>query len=167
MRSTLPLALLAVLSIAACSKSAGNTAVSNTTTTTTTVSAPAGTACDRKLITTADVAPLFNEAVSGEKTLPGDAQSCEFNTVNDSLVQIALRPGLGDATVAQVRSGKTNQPVTPLPGVGDTAVWDPVLKEVDATKNNVLCVIGVEGPASTGATPDKVGALCNKIFAGI
>jgi hypothetical protein len=164
-RRTLPLALLAVLSVAACSKSASNTAVAHTSTTTT-VSAPAGTACDRKLITTADVAPLFSEPISGEKTIPGDAQSCEFDTVNFSSVQIAVRPGVGDQTVAVVKSGKTNQTVTPLAGVGDTAVWDPELKEVDATKGNLLCVIGVEGPASKGVTSDKVGALCNKIFAG-
>jgi hypothetical protein len=55
--------------------------------------------------------------------------------------------------------------VTPLAGVGDTAVWDPTLKEVDATKNNVLCEIGAMGPATKNATSDKVGALCNKIFA--
>ena len=45
------------------------------------------------------------------------------------------------------------------------AVWDPLLKRVSATKNNVLCEIGAIGPATKGATPDKVGALCSKIFA--
>jgi len=40
-----------------------------------------------------------------------------------------------------------------------------MLKEVDATKNNELCVIGAQGPAVKGATPATIGALCNKIFA--
>ena len=115
-------------------------------------------------MTAADVAPLFSEAISGEQTIPGDAQSCEFDTVNHSAIQIAVRPGLGNLSVAQTKSGRTNQTVTPLPGVGDTAVWDPVLKEVDATKNNELCVIGVQGPAAKDVTSDKIGALCNKIF---
>jgi hypothetical protein len=158
------LAIVAALCIAGCSKpGAGNGATASATPAAT--SAPAGTACDRKLIVQADVAPLFDEAIASEKTIPGDAQSCEFTTTNFSSVQIAVRPGLGDVSVAQVKSGKTNQTVTPLAGVGETAVWDPTLKEVDATKNNVLCEISVIGPATKNATADKVGALCNKIFA--
>ena len=163
MHRLFPLAALAVLSVVACSKTATNSSASASATPT--ASAPVGTACDRKLITQADVAPLFSEAISGEKTMPGDKQSCEFDTVNFSSVQIAVRPGLGNVSVDMVKSGKTNQTVTPLPGVGDSAVWDPTLKEVDATKNDVLCVIGAQGPAVKGATPQTIGALCNKIFA--
>jgi len=162
MHRLFPLALLAALSFAACSKSGSNSSASVSLTA---ASAPAGTACDRKLIVAADVAPLFDEAISGEKTIPGDKQSCEFDTVNFSSVQIAVRPGLGNVSVSMVKSGKTNQTVTPLAGVGDSAVWDPELREVDATKNDVLCVIGAQGPAVKGATPQTIGALCNKIFA--
>jgi len=157
-----PLAALAVLLVVACSKAPTNSSAPSAQAA---AGAPAGTACDRKLIVAADVAPLFDDAIGGEKTIPGDPQSCEFDTVNFSSLQIAVRPGLGDVVVAQVKSGKTNQTVMALAGVGDSAVWDPVLKEVDATKNNVLCVIGAQGPASKGATSDKIGALCNKIFA--
>ncbi len=156
------LAALAVLSVVACSKAPANTAAPGVQAA---GGAPTATACDRKLIVAADVAPLFSEAISGEKTIPGDLQSCEFDTVNFSSIQIAVRPGLGDVSVAQVKSGKTNQTVTPLAGVGDSAAWDPMLKEVDATKNNELCVIGAQGPGVKGATPATIGALCNKIFA--
>jgi hypothetical protein len=171
MRSMLPLALMAALSITACSKPATNASATPPSGTTASpapaaASAP-GTVCDRKLITAADVAPLLSEAISEEQTIPGDAQSCEFDTTGFSQVQISVRPGLGNVSVAQTKSGATNQSVTPLAGVGDTAVWDPLLKEVDATKGNVLCVIGAHGPATSGATSDKVGALCNKIFAGL
>jgi hypothetical protein len=165
MRRLFPVAIVAALcAVAGCSKPGASNSASASSTVAA-ASAPVGNACDRKLITQADVAPLFDEAISGEKTIPGDAQSCEFDTTNFSSVQIAVRPGLGDVSVTQVKSGKTNQTVTPLAGVGDTAVWDPTLKEVDATKNNVLCEIGAMGPATKNATPDKVGALCNKIFA--
>lgn len=128
-------------------------------------SAPSPNACDEKLITQADIAPLLSEDISGEKTLEGDPQSCEFDTVGFSSVQIALRPGVGKMSIAIIASGKTNQTVTPLAGVGDEAVFDPALKEVDAEKNDLLCTIGVEGPAAGPATADKIGALCNKIFA--
>jgi hypothetical protein len=164
MRQLFPLAFVAALCLAGCAKPGASHGASASSTSVA-ASTPAGTACDRKLIVQADVAPLFDEPISGEKTIPGDAQSCEFDTTNFSSVQIALRPGLGDVSVAEVKSGKTNQTVTPLAGVGDTAVWDPLLKEVDATKNNVLCEISATGPASKNATSDKVGALCNKIFA--
>jgi hypothetical protein len=166
MRQLFPLAIVAALCAAGCSKpAAGNSAGASAQATPTAASAPAGNACDRKIITQADVAPLLDEAVSGEKTIPGDAQSCEFDTAGFSSVQIAVRPGLGDVSVSQIKSGGTNQTVTPLPGVGDSAVWDPLLKRVSATKNNVLCEIGAIGPATKNATSDKVGALCNKIFA--
>ena len=165
MRQLFPLAIVAALSVAGCSKPGASNSTSASATPTAATSAPVGNACDRKLIVQADVAPLFDEPISGEKTIPGDAQSCEFDTTNFSSVQIAIRPGLGDVSVAEVKSGKTNQTVTPLAGVGDTAVWDPLLKEVDATKHGVLCEISATGPASKNATSDKVGALCNKIFA--
>ena len=54
-------------------------------------------------------------------------------------------------------------------GVGDRAVWVPDLKELVATKNNVLCDIGVAGPPSASESSDvvrrRLGEACNKIFA--
>ncbi len=162
MHRLLPLALVAMLAATACSKPAGN-AAAGASAQATPAATPVGNACDRKLVTQADVAPLFDEAISGEKAL--DPQTCEFETTGFSSVHISLRPGLGDVSIAQIKSGATNQTVTPLAGVGERAVWDPTLKEVDATKNNLLCEIGAIGPATKGFTADKVGALCNKIFA--
>jgi hypothetical protein len=162
--------LIAALFLAACSKSpAGGGAASSTAAprANTAAAAPAGTACDRKLITAADVAPLLSEAVSEQKTLAGDPQSCVFGTANFSSVTVSLRPGLGKVTIDQIKSGATNQKVTDLPGVGERAVWDSTLKEVDAEKNGVLCDVSAIGPATGGATAEKVGALCTKIFAGM
>jgi len=128
-------------------------------------SAPAGNACDRKLVTTADAAEILGKPVASEKTLPGDAQSCVFSTADLTTLTISLRPGLGRATVDTWAAGKMPMPVTIVSGVGERAVWQSTLKEINAEKNNLLCDIGVVGPGhSPGATPEKLGALCNKIF---
>src|SRR5579863_3616112 len=127
--------LLSVLVFAACSGNstgnsstttadAGNPAQAASPAAPMAATASAANACDRKLVTAADVAPLLDEAISSEKTIPGDAQSCEYVTADFSSVHISMRPGLGNATVAQVKSGATNQTVTSLAAVGDSAVWD-------------------------------------------
>jgi hypothetical protein len=124
-----------------------------------------GNVCDRKLVTRNDVADLLSETIKSMEPVAGDSQSCQFTSTNDSSVTVSLRPGLGDATLAEISAGQANQTVTPLAGVGRKAVWNGVLKEVNATSDNLLCDIGVVGPASGPATAEKVGALCNKIFA--
>ncbi|MEJ0065704.1 MAG: hypothetical protein WDM85_09900 [Caulobacteraceae bacterium] len=166
MRQLFPLAIVAVLCAVGCSKpGASNGAGASAQATPAAASVPAGNPCDRKLISQADVAPLLDEAISSEKAV--DPQTCRFETTGFSSVSISLRPGLGDVSVDQIKSGATNQTVTPLAGVGERAVWDPTLKQVSATKNNVLCEIGAMGPATKNATSDKVGALCSKIFAAM
>jgi hypothetical protein len=160
------IALVTLLAVGACSKPAANSAAGGAPQASSAVaSAPAGNPCDRKLITTADMAPLFSEPIASEKALDGDPQSCVFETASFSTGHVSLRPGLGHVTIDMISSGKTNQTVTPLTGVGDRAVWDPVLKEVDAEKNGDLCEVGLIGPATSGATAEKVGAICSKIFA--
>ena len=166
MRHVLTVCLGALL-VAGCSKPAASggsgPAAGAAPGATTASAAPAGTACDRKLITPSDLAPLMG-ATPTMGPLPGDPQSCVF-TAGDDRVTVALRPGLGDVTVKTVLSGGENVSATPLSGVGDSAAWTPILKEVNATKNNVLCDIS----SATGgdATAQQVGALCNKIFAGL
>lgn len=128
----------------------------------------AGNACDRKLVTSGDAAEILGQPVTSEKALPGDAQSCVFTTADFTTLTISVRPGLGRATVDTWASGKMPMPVTDVSGVGERAVWQSTLKEINAEKNNLLCDIGVVGPShSGGATPEKLGALCNKIFAAM
>jgi hypothetical protein len=159
------LALVTLLSLGACSKPAANGVASGSPSAAAAVASAPGNPCDRKLITTADVAPLFSEPVISEKPLQGDAQSCVFETAGFSSVHVSLRPGLGHVTIDQILSGGTNQTVTSLAGVGDRAVWDATLKQIDAEKNGALCEVGAIGPSTSGATADKVGAICSKIFA--
>jgi hypothetical protein len=162
-----PLILLLVLG--ACSKPASNTgAAASQGAPNAAASMPAGNACDRKLVTTTDAAEILGEPVASEKALPGDAQSCVFTTADFTTLTISLRPGLGRATVDTWAAGKMPMPVINVSGVGERAVWQSTLKEINAEKNNLLCDIGVVGPGhSAGATPEKLGALCNKIFAAM
>jgi len=162
-----PLILLLVLG--ACSKTASKTGASasqgveNAGT-----GIPAGNACDRKLVTSTDAAEVLGAPVASEKALEGDAQSCVFTTADYTTLTISLRPGLGRTTVDAWATGKMPMPVTSVSGVGERAVWQSTLKEINAEKNNVLCDIGVVGPGhGAGATPEKLGALCNRIFAGM
>ena len=165
MSKLVPVAIFALITVSACSKPAGGGGQGQATAAP--AMANAGNACDRKLVTQADIAPLLSEPIANMKALPGDPQSCTFTTSGYSSVTVSLRPGMGKSIIDMISSGKTNQTVTPLAGVGERAVWDPTLKEVDAEKNGTLCMVGAIGPASHGATADKVGAVCNKILAGI
>jgi len=161
--------LILLLVFGACSKPASNTgAPAASQGATNAASTPAGNACDRKLVTSADAAEILGEPVASEETLPGDAQSCVFSTAGFTTLTISLRPGLGRATVDTWATGKMPMPVTNVSGVGERAVWQSTLKEINAEKNNLLCDIGVVGAGhSAGATPEKLGALCNKIFAAM
>jgi hypothetical protein len=161
--------LILLLVFGACSKPMSNTgAAAASQGATNAASTPAGNACDRKLVTSADAAEILGEPVASEKTLPGNAQSCVFSTADFTTLTISLRPGLGRATVDTWAAGKMPMPVTAVSGVGERAVWQSTLKEINAEKNNLLCDIGVVGADhSAGATPAKLGALCNKIFAAM
>ena len=175
-RSEKPMSRLAcfpfilILVLCACSKSTSNrsTAAASQSATNAGTSTPSGNACDRKLVTSADAAEILGAPVASEKTVEGDAQSCAFATAGFTTLTISLRPGLGRTTVDTWATGKMPMPTTDVSGVGERAVWQSTLKEINAEKNNLLCDIGVVGPGhSPGATPEKLGALCNKIFAAM
>jgi hypothetical protein len=160
------LALILVAALVACSKpdtTGGASSVSQSGAKAA-VAAP-GNACDRKLITQADVAALVSESIASVGPIQGDPQSCQFTTTGFSSVSVALRPGLGNATVKAWLSGAMWSPAVLLAGVGDSAAWSATLKEVNASKNNLLCDIDATGPATGPATQQKIAALCDKIFA--
>jgi hypothetical protein len=125
--------------------------------------------CTRHLLRPEDVAGLFSAPIVASAPVDGDSQSCEFKTAGFPAVLITVRPGIGRATVEAWASGKMQLDVRPLAGVGDSAVWQSVLHEVVAQKNNQLCDIQVRGGDSDiliadDALASVVGALCNKIF---
>jgi hypothetical protein len=84
-----------------------------------------------------------------------------FATAGFSSISVTLRPGAGKQTMESWHKG----PATPLPGVGDDALWESDLKEVVAAKGDTLCTVTAMGPEVGPATAESEGALCNKIFA--
>lgn len=171
------IATIALFAAAACSAS-GSTGARNASAThgvseaqpATAPAPPAGNACDRGLVTKDDVAGILREPIVRVHSLAtdGDAQSCAFETAGFASVTISLRPGLGNTTVATWASGRMPTPAETLSGVGDRAVWSADLKEVIATKNDLLCDIGVSGPPGGSVASEvvkkRLGELCNKIF---
>jgi hypothetical protein len=126
--------------------------------------------CDRHILQAEDVAGILNAPITAAKSLAGDAQSCEFSTASFPAITVSVRPGLGRTTVEAWASGKMPLTTSPLPGVGEAAVWQDSLHEVIAQKNALLCDIQVRGGSgdmavNSNALRATLGALCNKIFA--
>lgn len=124
-----------------------------------------GNACDRKLLTPADVGDLLGAPIAGMQPLPGDPQSCLLKTASVGSLTVSLRPSVGNVTVQTWLDGKMPLPATPLAGVGDKAAWVSELTEVVATKADLLCDIQTDG--AVGPRPvvkAKVSSLCNIIF---
>jgi hypothetical protein len=102
--------------------------------------------------------------------LAGDGQSCAFLTTGFSSVTVSVRPGLGRASLDAWSNGRMPLAARPFPGVGDAAVWQDTLNEIIAQKNDLLCDIELRGSGDDIAVraevlPNKLGALCNRIFA--
>ena len=112
-------------------------------------------------IGTADVQPLLTGPITSAKPAPSDPDSCVFSTAGFSSISITVRSTGGKDTLATWHKG----PVTPVPGVGDDAVWEPDLKEVVASRGDELCTVTAMGPEVSPATATTEGALCNKAFA--
>ena len=170
-RALAVIAIGSALSVGCRKAGASSAGTAQGATSTRAAAAPTGNACDRRLVSKDDVTGILRDPIVTMKSLAadGDPQSCAFETAGFASVTISLRPGLGNATVDTWSSGRMPASATPLSGVGDGAVWAADLKEVIATKNNLLCDIGVTGPPGA-SLPDEVvekrlGDLCTKIFA--
>jgi hypothetical protein len=165
------LAALGILTLlAACSKGSAPAVPHLVAGETGTSLPPAISVCDRHWLKSDDFAAILSAPITGTQALPGDAQSCEFVTAAFPTISVSLRPGLGRTTVNAWTSGKMPLKSTPLPGVGDEAVWVESLREVIARKEALLCDIQVNAGGSDIASnpaqvPQIVGALCNKVFA--
>jgi hypothetical protein len=126
--------------------------------------------CETLVLKAADLGGLLQAPITHATAVAGDGQSCAFLTTGFSAITVSVRPGLGKSSLDAWSTGKMPLPVRPLTGVGDAAVWQDTLHEVIAQKNDVLCDIQVRGgnddmAVAAPALPDKLGALCNRIFA--
>jgi len=137
-----------------------------------TYAAPAASACDRRLVSARDAAGILGAPIVIAKNLQGDPQSCTFKTADSGSLTVSVRPAMGKATVETWAAGKMGSTATPLAGVGDSAVWIGDLGEVEAQKDDLLCVASAPSlrrdPAGddSAASGRKLGALCNQVFAG-
>ena len=134
--------------------------------------AATGNACDRKLLSVADVGDLLQEPITGTAPLKGDPQTCYFVTATTQSrggpeIMVSLRPGLGRVTLKTWLDGKMGTTATKIGGVGDDAVWVSELKELDAQKNDLLCVVSVSGAGHNDGIQQKLSDLCNKIYAHV
>jgi hypothetical protein len=126
---------------------------------------PIANVCDGKIITPEDLATLLPGPTS-MATLAGDPQTCEYKTSDFARVSITVRPGLGDVSVSSWTSGRMPVESVAVNGIGDRAVWQSTLRELIATKHNVLCDIGADSVKGSEAEVQKTfGQLCNKIWA--
>jgi hypothetical protein len=126
--------------------------------------------CDTLVLKAADLGGLLHAPITRATALAGDGQSCAFLTTGFSAITVSVRPGLGKASLEAWSTGKMPLPVRPLDDVGDAAVWQDSLHEIIAQKNDVLCDIQVRGDnddiaVAPEALPEKLGALCKRIFA--
>ncbi len=168
--SSVVLASTCVVSVLAACSRPGAAAQSSASATSATAG---GSACTRKLLSVADVAGILREPITGTEEIAGDnASTCKFTTASFPSISVTLRPGVGKASLAVWKSGRMPTASTSLAGVGDEAVWVTDLNEVVSEKNNLLCDILAEGIAkdlvgSVALEQQKIGALCNKIFAAV
>jgi hypothetical protein len=167
LRMQLTFLVAALCLLAACSKTPAPGSASSTS------ARPTGNACDRKILTADDVTGIVGPPITGTSPLQGDPQTCYFDTATSESkggprIMISLRPGLGKVSVESWKAGKMNIPATVLGGVGDSAVWVEGTHEVDAQKNDLLCVVEAGGSALSAVDlQKKLGGLCNTIFARI
>ncbi len=137
--------------------------------------ADSGNVCDRKLLSVKDLEGILSEPITGTAPLEGDAQTCYFITATTENsggpeIMISLRPGVGKITIQTWEDGRMDTPATRVSGVGDSAVWIAATKELNAEKNNLLCVAGIGGSGLVGQHDDlqrKLGGLCNTVFSRV
>jgi hypothetical protein len=126
--------------------------------------------CETLVIKATDLGGLLQAPITHATELAGDGQSCAFLTTGFSAITVSVRPGLGRASLDAWAAGKMSLAVTPLPGVGDAAVWQDTLHEIIARKGDLLCDIQLRGVSEDIAVPQDalpraLGGLCNRIFA--
>lgn len=117
------------------------------------------TACDTYL-TPDFVGQVLKNPAGHSKKL--GAQACSFESTDFSSINITLIAA-GPAEFDAHQQYQTN-PV-PLPGVGDKAVRTPI--GIEAVKgSDRMCSVDVTGSKLSGeALAQKVGEVCNKLFA--
>jgi len=141
-----------------------------------------------QVVTQADVAPFFTTAITAteDTSQTGETSACYYQvTPPDGLLPMQIVAVNGDQAAAEfagVSAGNGGQ--VALPGIGDQAVHTPGQASFEAIKGSTYCAVylglgnsthyaGMPSPDANGNLPDaaavayaqKLGALCDKIFA--
>ena len=141
-----------------------------------------------QVVTQADVAPFFTTAITAteDTSQTGETSACYYQvTPPDGLLPMQIVAVNGDQAAAEfagVSAGNGGQ--VALPGIGDQAVHSPGQASFEAIKGSTYCAVylglgnsthyaGMPSPDANGNLPDaaavayaqKLGALCDKIFA--
>jgi hypothetical protein len=127
------------------------------------------TLCDRTLLSIADVSGILRESIVAALPVPGDVQSCEFDTAGFPAIIASMRPGRGHSELRAWGTGKLPLTVDPVPGVGESAVWQHSLQKLISQQDDLLCEIQLRGQGTdiagaAAALAPKLGALCNHLF---
>ncbi|MEO7041352.1 MAG: hypothetical protein ABI035_03740 [Gemmatimonadaceae bacterium] len=126
-------------------------------------------ACRHRIgIGSGDVSAALNTRTSEERTVQGDAQTCQFVISGPTTVDVSVRPGMGRVTVSSWIRGRMPLAAAAVNGVGDYAVWQPQLRELIAEQNDLLCDVTLSADntkESADSVRDRAGALCTMVFA--
>jgi hypothetical protein len=121
-------------------------------------------------VSAGDVASSMGWTMAASHAVPGDSQSCEFDS-GARHVQVSVRPELGRVTVENWIAGRMPLHGSAIAGAGEAAVWQPDLHELIAEQHDVLCDVSMSGGAidtTQAASIDlarRLANLCNKVFA--
>lgn len=130
---------------------------------------PVATACRHRIgVGAEDVSAALNTRTSEERSVRGDAQTCQFVISGPATVDVSVRPGMGRVTVSSWIRGRMPLAAAAVSGVGDYAVWQPQLGELIAEQNDLLCDVTMSADNTNGSpnsVRDHAGALCTMVFA--
>lgn len=142
-----------------------------------------------QVVTAADVAPLFVKTVVAtvEPSLVGEASGCSYRAPDSGHEPLSIEVVAGDQAAAYYAGNiaPAGEKTVALSGIGDKAMRKPGYADFVSIKGTVFCEIeagssnsdqyvGLASPDASGNLPDesatafaqKLGALCNKVFAG-
>lgn len=172
------IALVAVLSLAACSKPAATGGDSSASRTSLGGVAPiAGNTENACLhdIKPADVADMLGTTGVTEQDVPTNAEACEYHGPGLTTVMIDVRSGDEVDDAWKLVMGLENNNMTPVPGVGDKAMRNHDGSGLMARKGQFFChvaTIALNHKPNADPTLDyedaaikKSAALCATIFA--
>ena len=119
-------------------------------------------------MTSADAAEILGEPVASEETLQGDAQSCVFTTADFDHADDLAAPGPRTSNGGYLGCGEDGHASDQRIGCRRTGgVAVDAQRDQRGEEQPALRHRGRRSRPCSAATPEKLGAVCNKIFAAM